>query len=187
MNKKWWLSFLVISLSLLMLIGCTKKTSKEAKKNEEVTLKMLIAVDEEVFNNRFKEQIDDAFPKINLELMEGNPADADQLQELFAKGEVPDIITVAFHENQQNIAMWVASATHLPLIAPVDGINFDMVTTPVWKDLPNTGPSAVALSFNITKQSKHPDEAFKVIVHLASPEGQKVLSRAGSPPTIEDM
>lgn len=349
MNKKFWLSILVIGLSLILLIGCTKKTVKENEQDEKVTLKMLIAVDEEVFKNRFKDQISDAFPDINLELMEGNPADIDQLQELFAKGEVPDIITVApsveyienldllmpidelieqhkfdlgifregivedlraydplgkgqlyglpievsmtamyynkdifdkfgedyptdgmtwdevvdlarkltderdgiqykgvqilnwatnmpykqlsipgtdpetgevlfaddprtkqyfdllasirdipgmqevdedkpdgFHENQQNIAMWVASATHLPLIAPVDGFNFDMVTTPVWKDLPNIGPSAVALSFNITKQSEHPDEAFKVIAHLASPEGQKVLSRAGSPPTIED-
>ncbi|MBO0993297.1 ABC transporter substrate-binding protein [Bacillus sp. SD088] len=350
MNKKFWLSVLIIGLcSIMFLSGCTKKTGKENENDDKVHLKMLIAVDEEVFKNRFKDQISEAFPDINLELMEGNPADINGLQELFAKGDVPDIITVApsaeyvedldllmpideliekhkfdlgifregivddlrtydptgeghlyglplevgmtamyynkdifdkfgedyptdgmtwdevvdlarkltderegiqykgmqilnwatnipyrqlsipgtdpetgevlfadapltkqyfdllasirdipgmqekdednpdgFHENKQNIAMWIANATHLPLIAPVDGFQFDMVTTPVWKELPNIGPSAVALSFNITKHSKHPDEAFKVMAHLASPEGQKVLSYVGSPPTIED-
>lgn len=91
-----------------------------------------------------------------------------------------------FHTDAQNVAMWVSSVTYLPLMAPIEGFNFDLVTTPVWKDLPNIGPSAVALSFNITKQSEHKDEAFQVLAHLASPEGQLVLSRAGSPPTIKD-
>src|SRR5699024_2134883 len=41
-------------------------------------------------------------------------------------------------------------------------------------------------SYNITKHSEYQDEAFEVIAYLASPEGQKVLSQAGSPPTIDD-
>lgn len=56
---------------------------------------MLIAVDEEVFKNRFKDQIEEKFPNITLELMEGNPANSQDVQELLAKKEIPDIITVA--------------------------------------------------------------------------------------------
>lgn len=347
MKKRWGLSFLIGIVLLLVFTGCTKSTSND--NNEKVTLKMLIAVDEEVFKNRFKDQIEEKFPNITLELMEGNPANSQDVQELLAKKEIPDIITVApsleyiedldllapiddliekhefdlsifrdgivedlraydplgknqlyglpieisltamfynkdifdklgkdyptdnmtwdevidlareltverdgiqykglqilswasnipfrqlsvpgtdpetgevifadnpktrqyfelldalrsipgmqatsedykdgFHTDAQNVAMWVSSVTYLPLMAPIEGFNFDLVTTPVWKDLPNIGPSAVALSFNITKQSEHKDEAFQVLSHLASPEGQLVLSRAGSPPTIKD-
>lgn len=93
MKKRWGLSFLIGIVLLLVFTGCTKSTSND--NNEKVTLKMLIAVDEEVFKNRFKDQIEEKFPNITLELMEGNPANSQDVQELLAKKEIPDIITVA--------------------------------------------------------------------------------------------
>lgn len=366
--KKWILFIFVLLLSLL--VACTDDTSNNngnVQNNnddnninvnnenliddpeEEITLKMLIMVDHEVFNNRFKRQVEEKFPHINLELMEGNPTDREFLQESFAKNEVPDIITIepsreyiedldllmpiddliekhnfdlsvfsdgivedlrsydplgkdqlyglpleiglaalyynkdifdmfgvdypesgmtwndaleltkqltqerdgvqykglgfvpwyvntpfrqlsipgtdpetgdvlfaddertrlyfefldqyrsipglhesdednpdGFEDGNQNIAMWIASVPSLQQFVQVEGLNFDMVSIPKWEEFPDQGPAQVALSFNITKHSEYPDEAFKVLEHLASPEGQRVLSQAGSPPTIDD-
>lgn len=372
--KKWYMLIFIVIFSLL--VACADETGNnndnnnnnnnnidnqvnnnnndnnnvenEIEPEEDVTLRMMIMVDDEVFNNRFKRQIEEEFPHITLELIEENPVDIDAIQELYANGEEFDIITVeptidhieletlmpiddliekhnfdlsvfrdgiiddlraydplgegnlyglpieiglaalyynkdifdmfgvdypesgmtwydalelakqltqerdgiqykglgfvpwssnipyrqlsvpgtdpetgevlfadhertkmyfdfldelrsipgmqetdpdnpdGFDDGNQNIAMWVASVPSLQNFVRSEGIDFDMVSVPHWPDLPNLGPGQVALSFNITKHSKHPDEAFKVLAHLASPEGQKVLSQAGSPPTIDD-
>lgn len=323
--------------------------TNELEAQEDITLQMLIMVDDEVFNNRFKRQVEDKFPHITLELMEGNPTDTEFLQEAFAKGEVPDIITIepsrqyiedldllmpiddliekhnfdlsvfsdgmvddlrsydplgenqlyglpleiglaalyynkeifdmfgedypesgmtwdealdlarkltaerdgvqykglgfvpwyvntpfrqlsvpgtdpetgevlfadhertrmyfefldklrsipglhetdednpdGFDDGNQNIAMWVASVPSLQNFVLSENLDFDLVSLPEWSDFPDQGPAQVALSFNITKHSEYQDEAFEVLAYLASPEGQKVLSQAGSPPTIDD-
>lgn len=61
---------------------------------EPATVKMLIQVGDEEFNRRFKEQVEAEFPEITLELIQGSPPDLNFLQELYASGEIPDIITV---------------------------------------------------------------------------------------------
>lgn len=58
---------------------------------DPVTLKMLIWIDEITFNSRYKEQIEAQFPNIKLELISGNPVGSEFIQELIAKGEMPDI------------------------------------------------------------------------------------------------
>lgn len=89
-----------------------------------------------------------------------------------------------FYSNAQNVAMWVNTAQFLPIIAPVEGFEFDMVTTPMWDHKPEIAPTSVALSFNIMKFSENKDAAWSVIAFLASEEAQIQLSRVGSPPTI---
>lgn len=89
-----------------------------------------------------------------------------------------------FQDGQQNIAMWIQNAPWLPLLAPVEGFNFDMVTTPTWEDHPNVAPTSVALPLNLTKFSENKDAAWAVISYLASEKAQIALSRVGSAPTI---
>ena len=320
-------------------------TKPWAYDGEPTTVRMLISVGEEEFYNRFKRQVEEEFPNITLELMQGNPADNQYIQEeLFAKGNIPDIMTVnpnyelvveldalepideyvekrgfdlsifrenvvenlrsrdptgknqlyglpiesmlivlyynkdifdmfgepyptddmtwsealdkarrltqvrdgiqykglvlsrtnaipytqlsipstdpetgevlfadhpdtkrvfelldelrnipgilepgedGFHTGSRNVAMWVNTAQFLPLIAPVEGFNFDMVATPTWEHAPGVAPTVVDLSFNIVKYSENKDAAWSVIAFLATEQAQIVLSQAGSPPTIE--
>lgn len=348
----------------LVLLGCSSSEGESEDKtgaadsdekeieveeitvDEPTTVKMLIAVDEETFNKRYKNQIEAKFPNITLELVPGDPANSDYLQELYAKGEMPDIIPVkpslelveeletlapiddyiqktdfdlsvfrdevienlrahdplgeghlyglpiestlmtmfynkdifdlfgepyptdgmtwkealevarrltaeqggvqykglqlsrtnaipytqlsvpgtdpetgevlfashpdtkrafelldelrnipnmmdndpdhpdGFYHGKKNIAMWVDNAPFVPILDEVEGLNFDLVTTPTWEDIPNVAPTSIALSFNITAYSENKDAAWLVISHLASEEGQIELSRFGSAPTI---
>lgn len=89
-----------------------------------------------------------------------------------------------FHTGDRNIAMWINTAQFLPILAQVEGFDFDMVTTPMWEHKPNIAPTSVALSFNVMKYSENKDAAFSVIAFLASEEAQIHLSRVGSVPTI---
>src|SRR5690625_7544503 len=61
---------------------------------EPTTVRMLINVGDEEFNNRYKRQVEEKFPNIKLELMAGDPTNIEELEELFAKQDIPDIITV---------------------------------------------------------------------------------------------
>ncbi|GIN58521.1 hypothetical protein J8TS2_28400 [Lederbergia ruris] len=90
-----------------------------------------------------------------------------------------------FGGNGQNIAMWISTAPWLPLLAPVEGLDFDMTSVPVWEDMPGIAPTTPAMPFNITKHSENKEAAWAVISHLATEEGQKVLSAAGSAPTYD--
>ncbi|NKI23496.1 extracellular solute-binding protein [Paenibacillus dendritiformis] len=87
--------------------------------------------------------------------------------------------------NDQNVAMTIVSLPTLPLYNAVQGLDFDMVSVPVWPHHPAIGPSVPAISVSINKHSPHKDAAWAVIAHLASEDGQLVLSRVGSPPTIK--
>lgn len=87
--------------------------------------------------------------------------------------------------NDQNVAMTIVSLPTLPLYNAVQGLDFDMVSVPVWPNHPGIGPSVPAISVSINKHSPHKDAAWAVIAHLASEDGQLVLSRVGSPPTIK--
>ncbi|EHQ63700.1 ABC transporter substrate-binding protein [Paenibacillus dendritiformis C454] len=86
--------------------------------------------------------------------------------------------------NEQNVAMYIGQLQHLPLNNAVEGLDFDIVSVPEWPDHKGIGPTAPAVSVSINKHSRHKEAAWAVIAYLASEAGQMVLSRAGSPPTI---
>src|SRR5699024_9321627 len=72
-----------------------------------------------------------------------------------------------FHDGARNYAMWINTDQCVPLLAPVEGFNVDMVSVPTWDDHPDIAPTAVALSFNIVKYSENKDAAWSVISYLA--------------------
>lgn len=313
---------------------------------EPTTVRMLINVGDEEFNNRYKRQVEEKFPNIKLELMAGDPTNNEELEELFAKQDIPDIITVnpnhelvvgldalepiddyieksgfdldvfgenivenlrsrdprgennlyglpiestlitmyynkdifdqfgepyptndmtwedtldltrrltvesegtqykgivfdpsyaipytqfsipgtdpesgeilfadhpdtrrffefldelrsipglfaeeedGFHDGARNYAMRLGTAPWLPLLAPIEGFNFDMVPVPTWEGESNVAPTTVALSYNILKYSENKDAAWSVISYLATEEAQITLSRAGMAPTVESQ
>lgn len=69
--------------------------SKEPE--EEVTLSIMIGWDEPMFNERFKEPIEKAFPNIKLELVSAHST-REQMEDLFADGINPDIFAGVSHE-----------------------------------------------------------------------------------------
>ncbi|WP_158454076.1 extracellular solute-binding protein [Paenibacillus durus] len=78
----------------------------------------------------------------------------------------------------------------IELIEPytnVEGLNFDLVTVPVWADHPNVAPTAPPQALNISKYSKHKDAAWAVVAYLASEEGQLVRSRDGFVPVTKNQ
>lgn len=58
---------------------------------EPVTLKVLIAVDEQTFKIRYQDPMKEKFPNMTLELISGSPRDANLIQELYASDNTPDI------------------------------------------------------------------------------------------------
>ncbi|MCJ7842109.1 extracellular solute-binding protein [Lederbergia sp. NSJ-179] len=102
-NSKWILIGTVFLL-ILFSIACSKTSDNSnthsldsdeinnAEYNgEDVTLTMMLPVDEETFETRFKTQVEKQFPNIELELI-GEPIKSEGLQELIATGEIPDLI-----------------------------------------------------------------------------------------------
>lgn len=59
--------------------------------NEEVTLTMMLPVDEDTFNIRFKEQVEERYPQMTLELI-GESITSEGLQERIANQQLPDLI-----------------------------------------------------------------------------------------------
>ncbi|MDF2716019.1 MAG: family 1 extracellular solute-binding protein [Paenibacillus sp.] len=61
-----------------------------------------------------------------------------------------------------------------------EGLRWDVVTYPVFKEKPGVGPGVFSDGFIITKASKHPDVAFQVISYLSSdPEVQLAATKDG--------
>ncbi|MBO0991759.1 extracellular solute-binding protein [Bacillus sp. SD088] len=116
--RNWYLLGMIFVLSVIMIFGCSSDKGGEKVNSEEaqgekmadtesgekkntlldpwtyngapVTLKMMIWIDDETFRIRYKEKIEEIFPEITLELISGGDSE-EQLQELFAKGIMPDI------------------------------------------------------------------------------------------------
>ncbi|MBO0993241.1 ABC transporter substrate-binding protein [Bacillus sp. SD088] len=102
--NRWLLIGIVLFLSSLS-IACSKTSdssnttslnsdemvNNEGYNGEDVTLTMMLPVDEETFETRFKTQVEKQFPHIELELIEES-IESERLQELIATGEIPDLI-----------------------------------------------------------------------------------------------
>ncbi|MFS0612713.1 ABC transporter substrate-binding protein [Lederbergia ruris] len=123
---KWPTITLLIFMSLL-LAACTSKTNgpEESGENENVepepiTLKFLHAhgIDDEGFEKQYKNPIEDEFPYITIERI-----DTGDLDELIAKGEMPDIY---FVENPVNIKNYIESELVLDLSDLIEKHDFDL-------------------------------------------------------------
>ncbi|UUZ79145.1 extracellular solute-binding protein [Paenibacillus sp. P26] len=70
--------------------------------------------------------------------------------------------------------------SNLPTIVPeFSNINWDMVSTPTFKDLPGVGSQSYPFYFAIPNFSKHKEEAFQIIQFLTSDEVQKENAKKG--------
>ncbi|MCJ7839877.1 extracellular solute-binding protein [Lederbergia sp. NSJ-179] len=108
------LIFLLFSCLSLLLVACSKDSSDKTSSNgnaenekavtedegekEPVTLKVLVHWSEEMFNERFKDPVEAALPHITLEHVQSGSGRED-LEEVFASGENPDIFFEVSHEN----------------------------------------------------------------------------------------
>ncbi|PYI55635.1 ABC transporter substrate-binding protein [Paenibacillus flagellatus] len=65
------------------------------------------------------------------------------------------------------------------------GLNWDVVTYPTYKDLPGVNPQPEPVYFLISANSKHKDEAFKAISVILSDEVQLEKSKQGAPSPLK--
>lgn len=79
----------------------------------------------------------------------------------------------------RTIAMFSA-ITALQDVAALEGMDFDFVTYPVFKEMPDVGPQPYPIYAYPTKISEHKDAAFQVVSYLASDEFQMEASKKGS-------
>jgi multiple sugar transport system substrate-binding protein len=87
---------------------------------------------------------------------------------------------------EQNVAMiplwnmtgWLATAEK------ETGMRWDMVTYPVWDDLPGVDPMAQGPVIGVSPTSEHKDDAFMVIAYLLSDEYQTAQSKKGKPSVL---
>ncbi|GIN70624.1 hypothetical protein J14TS2_10990 [Bacillus sp. J14TS2] len=83
--------------------------------------------------------------------------------------------------NEQNVAMVPLFDVHIWLsnVEAETGLDWDMVSYPVWEDQPEIGPSANAAGLSISETSEHKDAAFQVLEYLMSDEWQMMRSKKG--------
>ncbi|WP_409345624.1 ABC transporter substrate-binding protein [Paenibacillus sp. MBLB4367] len=87
----------------------------------------------------------------------------------------------------QQAAMQLNHLSKLSEFNKKEGFNFDVVSFPVWPDVPNTAPTKfIGWTLGISKQSKYKQEAFKVIEFLTSPEVQERNARKGKASPLKD-
>lgn len=72
----------------------------------------------------------------------------------------------------------------LPSFNGAEGLNWDMVQYPQFKEAPNTGMQVDEWILHVTKQSKHKDQAFQVITTVLSEEVQTDMARNGRFPIL---
>lgn len=73
-----------------------------------------------------------------------------------------------YFNNQQTLAMeanWFKG-----WLVNVEGLNWDVVTYPVWEDLQSQAPLTGSQWLGVAKTSEHPEEAFNVLTYLLSEE-----------------
>lgn len=98
-------------LLVIVAFGCANDTNTEPNdedntaSNEEgdpdpVTLQVVVGWDEEMFNNRFKDPIEEAFPWMTIEQIKSGSG-REELEEVFAKDLNPDIIFEISPDNME--------------------------------------------------------------------------------------
>lgn len=96
-----------------------------------------------------------------------------------------DGISGAFGEG--NVAMVLNHLTAVPSYAEVEGLDFKIVSFPVWSDLPDAAPyKFIGQTLAIGAHSEYKQEAFKVIDYLTSHEKQTINARLGRLSTLKD-
>ncbi|GIN56008.1 ABC transporter substrate-binding protein [Lederbergia ruris] len=97
-------------LLVLLLISCSSQKSEtepktpdssEGEEHEPITLKAVALWDETMFNERFKEPIENKFPYITVEQTPGNNFDRQSLEEMFSSGENPDFFFTLSQEDME--------------------------------------------------------------------------------------
>jgi multiple sugar transport system substrate-binding protein len=108
-----------------------------------------------------------------------------EIYELFNKIiSIPGNRTQTVKRNQddfmklKNVAM-KATANAFDKLGQTEGLNWDMVTYPVYKNKPGTFGVAGAQALIITPNSKVKEQAFEVIETLLSDEVQLIISKSG--------
>lgn len=92
-------------------------------------------------------------------------------------GKIPNW---ANFSNEQNLAMITYSASvPLALQADITPLDWDMVSIPMFPDLPHVGTQSTPVYFGVTSMSDHKDEATEVIKFLTSIEYMTEVSRGG--------
>lgn len=70
--------------------------------------------------------------------------------------------------------------------ATKNGLNWDVVALPSFKEAPNTTIQMFAPFASVSTTSKHKEQAYLAITHLLSDEGQTVNTRQGRPSVLND-
>ncbi|CAG7658237.1 ABC transporter substrate-binding protein [Paenibacillus allorhizosphaerae] len=132
--------------------------------------------------------------KTNTPLIASN-AWTDYLSELLKIYEVPgnrptskNFGSLNSFFKDQDVAMYVGHLAHMDTVARLEKglMDWDLVTMPVFKDLPNLGTQEYTRLLAITPTSKNKDAAFKVIAHLLSDEVQLEQNKSGVMTVLKD-
>ncbi|WP_079912705.1 ABC transporter substrate-binding protein [Paenibacillus sp. 32352] len=115
-----------------------------------------------------------------------------------AEGDMPDYKKyVASNSNkmpyknefykEKNLAMFVyLSDLYSANTNELDQMNWGMVSSPVFKDAPRTGPQSYPTFWNIASISKQQDAAMEVIKYLTSDEFQMIVSKRGEMTSLKN-
>lgn len=83
-------------------------------------------------------------------------------------------------------AMLITNAQGLNWWGNAEGLNFDVASLPTWPDQPGITHRLDFHSFHVNPNSKHIEEALRVIYYLTTPEVQEWTARNGIGPITQD-
>jgi multiple sugar transport system substrate-binding protein len=86
---------------------------------------------------------------------------------------------------EKNVAMFVMNF-YLQLQPDFETFNWDMVSLPVFSDLPGIGSQPYPNGLFLTSTSKYKDQGMEVLNYLVSDEFQTVLSKKGFVPVVKN-
>ncbi|MEF3311946.1 extracellular solute-binding protein [Paenibacillus sp. GYB004] len=94
--------------------------------------------------------------------------------------KIPEVISFV---KDKDVAMLAALAnTHMT--QDMSSMNWDVVSMPVFKEAPQTGPQGYPTYFGVSAISKNKDQSMEVIKYLISDEFQLSVSKTGALPVV---
>jgi len=87
-SKVFLLGFIAL---LIITAGCKESGNISEDKEEIVELTFAFSGTEQTFNERFKEPVEEHFDQYVLKHIEAHPGNAEQLEEMIAKDNIPDL------------------------------------------------------------------------------------------------